>query len=181
MAKNLPQWLQITDIEQLITHLPSQNKKDFVHLMYLLGLRLAELCLLEKKQVNLGAKLVTIIGKGNRQRLLPLTEQAFLIISRYMSAPGPYLFTNAFGEPFQARRVREWMAEAGKAADVGHVHPHMLRHSKATHLLDDGMSLPRLQRFLGHASEVTTSIYTHTSVEGMRKDLANASSALVRF
>lgn len=149
-------------------------------LLYGGGLRISELVSLDMGQVDLGEGEAIIHGKGSKERIVLFGEPAMQALERYLEAgrptlhaaassraarhTTPALFLNKFGERLTARSVQSLIkrhaAAAGIAADV---HPHLLRHSFATHLLDGGADLRIVQDLLGHSSANTTQIYTHVS------------------
>jgi len=150
-----------------------------LELLYAGGLRISELTSLDVGQVNLGDGSAIIHGKGAKERLVLFGEPAMRAIETYLEAGRPALrsaignrkseigdplFLNRFGNRLTARSVQMLIKRhaiaAGIAADV---HPHLLRHSFATHLLDGGADLRIVQDLLGHSSANTTQIYTHVS------------------
>ena len=142
-------------------------------------MRLAELRGIRLEQLHLEAGFINVIGKGNKERVVPLGRQAVAAIQRYLDAGRPKLVTrrspaNLFltqrGTPFAANtmwgRVKRRVKYAGIERNVT---PHMLRHSFATHLLEHGADLRIIQELLGHASISTTEIYTHVAGSRLRE------------
>jgi len=180
----LPRSLTPGEVERLIeaaNGVQPRNLRDraLVELLYGAGLRVSEAVGLERGSVDLEERIVRCVGKGDRERLVPLGREAVEAVRRYLSRGRPYLdrrhrpelFLNAQGGAltragafFVLRRVA---LKAG--LDPGRVHPHLLRHSFATHLLEGGADLRSVQEMLGHADLGTTEIYTHVS-EKRRRD-----------
>ncbi len=155
-----------------------------LELLYGSGLRVAELCALCPADLDLPQARVRVTGKGNKQRLLPLSEPAVSAVRRYREAhrtageagaeavlveDGP-LFRNQRGNPLSPRDVRRILDR--RAAEP--THPHALRHTFATHLLDGGADLRSVQELLGHESLGTTQIYTHVSRRRLRSIIESA-------
>jgi len=146
-----------------------------MELLYASGIRVSELCGLDAGDVDDGRRTVRVLGKGSRERVVPIGIPAAGAVRRWQEAgrpvlaterSGPALFLGARGgrlDPRTARRVvHARVAAAGSVPDAG---PHGLRHSAATHLLEGGADLRSVQEILGHASLASTQIYTHVSVE----------------
>ena len=144
-----------------------------LELAYASGLRLSELRNIRLEQLHLEAGFVNVIGKGNKERVVPLGRQAVAAIERYLTVGRPALvnrkspanlFLSRRGTPFAA--VSLWLRIKKRVRRSGierNITPHMLRHSFATHLLEHGADLRVIQELLGHASINTTEIYTHVS------------------
>jgi integrase/recombinase XerD len=149
-----------------------------LELAYASGLRLAELRNLRLEQLRLDAGFINVIGKGNKERVVPLGRTAVAALNRYLEAGRPKLVTprspaNVFltrrGTPFAAVTLWSHIKMRVKHADIArNVTPHMLRHSFATHLLEHGADLRVIQELLGHASISTTEIYTHVAGSRLR-------------
>ena len=149
-----------------------------VELLYGAGLRVSEAVGLERGSVDLDERLVRCIGKGSKERIVPIGRQATDALRRYISRGRPYLdrrgrglFLNARGGPLTRAGVflilRRLAEKAGLEAD--RVHPHLLRHSFATHLLEGGADLRSVQEMLGHADLATTELYTHVTDKRRRE------------
>jgi integrase/recombinase XerC len=149
----------------------AQRDQAVLELLYGCGLRVAELCGLDIGDLDLDARTVTVLGKGDRQRMVPMHECCANVLARWLSGPrsvliGPKtppgaVFVNRRGGRLGTRDVRRILDRL--SADP--VHPHALRHTFATHLLDGGADLRIVQELLGHASLQTTQVYTHVSKE----------------
>jgi integrase/recombinase XerD len=181
--KRLPKALSSQEIEKLLTPENPETPQSLcdqaiLELAYASGLRLAELRDVRLEQLHLDAGFINVIGKGNKERVLPLGKKAVTALDRYISVARPKLVTsrspaNVFltkrGTPFAAvtlwLRIKQRVRRAGIARNVT---PHMLRHSFATHLLENGADLRIIQELLGHATIATTEIYTHVAGNRLR-------------
>ncbi|TPG37386.1 tyrosine recombinase XerC [Mycolicibacterium hodleri] len=149
-----------------------------VEMLYATGIRVSELCGLDVDDVDVGRRVLRVLGKGNKQRTVPFGEPALRSFTSWLadgrpalvtSDSGPALLLGARGgriDPRQARTVvHQTMAAVDGAPDIG---PHGLRHSAATHLLEGGADLRVVQELLGHSSLATTQLYTHVTVARLR-------------
>jgi len=182
--KRLPKALSNEEVARLLTPPAQETANDLcvqaiLELAYASGLRLAELRNLRLEQLHLDAGFINVIGKGNKERVVPVGRQAVESLNRYLAAGRPKLVTskspaNVFltgrGTPFA--HVTMWQRIKGrvKFAGIGrNITPHMLRHSFATHLLEHGADLRVIQELLGHASISTTEVYTHVAGSRLRE------------
>jgi integrase/recombinase XerD len=174
----LPRTLSPSEAERLVEAARGTGPRDLrdralVELLYGAGLRVSEAVGLEKASVDLDGRLVRAIGKGSKERVVPIGRQAVEAVRRYLARGRPYLdkrhrpelFLNARGGPLT--RAGAFLILRGLAARAGlepeRVHPHLLRHSFATHLLEGGADLRSVQEMLGHADLATTELYTHVT------------------
>jgi integrase/recombinase XerD len=181
--QRLPKALTSREIEKLLTPETPETPASLcdqaiLELAYASGLRLAELRGLRLEQLHLEAGFINVIGKGNKERVVPAGKKAVAALQRYLEAGRPELVTpkspaNVFltkrGTPFAA--VTLWLRIKQRVRYAGidrNVTPHMLRHSFATHLLDHGADLRVIQELLGHASISTTEVYTHVAGSRLR-------------
>jgi integrase/recombinase XerD len=182
--KRLPKALSAQEIEKLLTPETPETPQGLcdravLELAYASGLRLAELRNVRLEQLHLEAGFINVIGKGNKERVVPLGRKAVEAIQRYLEAGRPKLVTarspaNLFltkrGTPFAPvtlwLRIKQRVRRAGIPRNVT---PHMLRHSFATHLLEHGADLRVIQELLGHANISTTEIYTHVAGNRLRE------------
>lgn len=173
----LPNYLTVSEVEKLLAQ-PDVTKEDglrdkaMLEVMYASGLRVSELIALKKADVDPASALVTVIGKGNKQRKIPIGEFALETLNQYMLLPSyfqkaklqPYIFLNRYGQKlsrqFFFKRIKHYAKLALIETEIS---PHTLRHSFATHLLENGAQLRAVQEMLGHANISTTQIYTHLS------------------
>lgn len=182
--KRLPKDLTASEIEQLLKSPAQATPRSLcddaaLELAYSCGLRLAELCGLRLEQLHLEAGFISVVGKGNKERVVPAGRRAAAAVERYLSAGRPKLVTarspaNVFltlrGTPFAP--VTMWLRIKQRTRLAGierHVTPHMLRHSFATHLLEHGADLRVIQELLGHARISTTEVYTHVARPHLRE------------
>lgn len=184
VKRKLPHVLSIEEVDQLLEQ-PNPvlhtglRDKAMLELMYATGLRVSELLSLEIDDVNLSAGFVRCFGKGRKERIVPLGQTANQWVERYLGRARPFLvkesghrllFVNARGR--KMTRQGFWKILNKHAADAGidkEVTPHMLRHSFATHLLENGADLRAVQEMLGHADISTTQIYTHLTKIRLRE------------
>lgn len=167
---------------------PEQAARDraIVELLYGTGARVSELVGLDLPQVDLERGQVRLDGKGRKQRLVPLGEPAVDALRRYLAEPREVLvagadhleleavFLGRSGRRIDRGAVYRMVRDAGMRAGVGHVTPHMLRHSYATHLLEGGADLRAVQDLLGHAALATTQSYTLVTREHLRESYTQA-------
>lgn len=185
----LPRVLRADELHQLLDE-PTVRTGDepwfvtardtaVLELLYGSGLRVGELCSLRPADVDLAARMVTVWGKGSKQRRVPVSGPAARAVASWLAdgrdamlastgadAPGT-VFVNRRGRPLSPRDVRRILDRRAPSP----THPHALRHSFATHLLDGGADVRSVQELLGHADLATTQIYTHVSRERLRRVL----------
>jgi len=174
--RRLPHALPLADVEALIAHPQGEGAlalrdRAMLELAYACGLRVSELVGLERTQLDLGGRAVQVTGKGGKTRVVPFGRAAASALAGWLERGRPALaararhdavFVNARGG--RLSRMGWWKVLRGHARGAGvtsHVHPHALRHSFATHLLEGGADLRVVQELLGHAHVTTTAIYTH--------------------
>ena len=177
-TRRLPRTLSPGEAERLIdaaqgTTPRAHRDHALVELLYGAGLRVSEAVGLERGGVDLDERFVRVLGKGGKERVVPIGRQAADALRRYLAHGRPHLdrrhrpelFLNAKGGPLtRAGAFLILRRLAGKAGlDPERVHPHLLRHSFATHLLEGGADLRSVQELLGHADLATTELYTHVS------------------
>ncbi|TMK28689.1 MAG: tyrosine recombinase, partial [Actinobacteria bacterium] len=177
-VRKLPRTLSPSEAERLIeaaagTTPRAHRDRALVELLYGGGLRVSEAVGLTKGDVDLDARIVRALGKGSKERIVPIGRPAVEALRRYLSRGRPFLdarhrpelFLNARGGPLTRAGafliLRRLAATAGLEPE--RVHPHLLRHSFATHLLEGGADLRSVQEMLGHADLATTELYTHVS------------------
>jgi integrase/recombinase XerD len=181
----LPRTLSAAEAERLIdsangTDPRALRDRALVELLYGAGLRVSEAVGLQKSSVDLDGRLVRCVGKGSKERVVPIGRQAAQALRRYLARGRPFLdsrhrpelFLNAKGGGLTRAGafliLRRLAAKAGLEPE--RVHPHLLRHSFATHLLEGGADLRSVQEMLGHADLATTELYTHVT-DGRRREL----------
>lgn len=184
VARSIPKALSEKDVEALLAAPDTdtalgQRDRAMLETLYATGLRVSELTNLQLGELNTGAGLVRIIGKGNKERLVPLGEAALSAISVYLrDARGELLRGRQSNAVFVTRRGRAmtrqafWQAIKRYAVVAGiasTLSPHTLRHAFATHLLNHGADLRSVQMLLGHSDLSTTQIYTHVARERLKQ------------
>lgn len=175
--KKLPTFITYAQVEHLfaqpqIDHLLGFRDRVILELFYSSGLRLSELAGLNRGDVNFKECLLTIAGKGKKQRLAPITSTAADWLRRYLDHPERMrleedrdaVFLNRWGKRLTPRSIDRSFAAYLKASGLSErITPHTIRHTIATHWLEKGMDLKTIQLLLGHTSLATTTIYTHVS------------------
>jgi integrase/recombinase XerC len=175
IGRTLPRVLSVAEADDLLSEPPAGvnglRDQAVLEVLYGSGLRVSEVSGLDRGDVDLKSGIVTVRrGKGSKERRVPLGEVGLRAVAAYLAATpgcGPMLFLNARGGRLSPRSIRAAVAKLGQRADVAGVHPHALRHSFATHMLDAGADLRGIQELLGHKSLSTTQRYTHVSVEAL--------------
>lgn len=185
--RTLPSVLRTDQAEALMTAAESGaaerepvalRDQVLVELLYATGIRVSELCGLDVDDLDLGRRVLRVLGKGNKERTVPFGAPAAAAVGSWLEhgrprlavdGSGPALLLGARGrrlDPRTARRVvHDAVSAVPQAADIG---PHGLRHSAATHLLEGGADLRSVQELLGHATLATTQLYTHVTVERLK-------------
>ncbi|YCM45381.1 tyrosine recombinase XerC [Verrucomicrobiaceae bacterium 227] len=188
--KPLPVVLTLTQIEELLA-LPMKSELEgqapswmrerdaaILELFYSTGLRLAELASLDVETIDTVNESVRVMGKGSKERLVPIGSFAMKAMQVYRSAAEVYegpLFISKLRKRLSTRSINSVLKKyLGQSSIAFNVTPHKLRHSFATHLLDHGADLRSVQALLGHASLSTTQIYTHVTKERLREAYTNA-------
>jgi integrase/recombinase XerD len=183
--KALPRYLSVDDVDRLIAQPDVSTPRGLrdralIELLYATGMRVSELVGLRPADVNLDASYLTCTGKGDKQRIVPIGDEAARWVREYVrdargkllgTRSSPRLFVNARGGGPGLTRVGFWKILKGYARQGGlsrTLSPHTLRHSFATHLLERGADLRAIQMMLGHADLSTTQIYTHVLEQRMR-------------
>lgn len=180
--QSLPKFLLPEEVEKLLEAPDTATDsglrdKAMLEVLYATGLRVSELVALKESDVNLDAGFVIALGKGSKERIVPLGRSAIEWVRRYLPArrrllgkrASPYLFINSRGKPLSRHAFWKLIVRYGQKANLGHVTPHLIRHSFATHLLENGADLRSVQMLLGHSDISTTQIYTHITNERLRE------------
>jgi integrase/recombinase XerC len=167
----VPRFLSEERARQVLDQPLGVRDRAVMEMLYGAGLRVGELCALDRGDVDIAGDLVAVRrGKGSQERRVPMGKVACEALGEWIAERGDHdgpLFVNARGGRISDRTVRRVVARAGTAQGAADLHPHALRHSFATHLLDAGADLRSIQELLGHASLSTTQRYTHVSVRSL--------------
>jgi integrase/recombinase XerC len=184
LDKRLPSFLTIDEMQRLlatpdVTTPQGQRDRALLELLYAAGLRVSELVGLNLEQVNLDTREIRVWGKGAKERLTLMGEPAAMALTTYLengrnrllgARKTSAVFLNRYGQRLTVRSVQSLLEGYARTAGINkRVHPHMLRHTFATHLLDGGADLRVVQELLGHVSLSSTQIYTHVSQSQARK------------
>ncbi|MBT8055805.1 MAG: tyrosine recombinase XerC, partial [Gammaproteobacteria bacterium] len=179
--RKLPQTLDADTVTRLLDFEPTTplaiRDKAIMELFYSSGLRLSELTALRWDQVDVASGLITVTGKGNKTRMVPIGTYASRALEKWQRVRGNYagydepcIFVSQRGTPISVRavqaRIRYWASRQGIPQ---HVYPHLLRHSFASHLLESSGDLRAVQELLGHADISTTQVYTHLDFQHLAR------------
>lgn len=184
LSKHLPTYLTVEEVDKLldieIKDAFSARNKSILELLYATGLRISELINLEFKNIDLNDCIVRIMGKGSKERIVPINDLAIKYLKIYVkdyrhklvkTEQNNYVYLNNHGKKMTRqgvfKMIKKRTLETGIKKDVS---PHTLRHSIATHMLENGADLRIIQEFLGHESIGTTQIYTHLTNQKLKKD-----------
>jgi integrase/recombinase XerD len=184
IERYLPETLSEPEIAKLLAAAGGKTPLEIrdraiVELLYASGLRVSELCGARLENLDLEQGFIRVIGKGNKQRLVPVGSGARKALARYLEAGRPELvgkktggeiFLSVRGRKLTNQRIWQLLVALGRRAGLDKdVHPHLLRHSFATHLLQGGADLRIIQEMLGHADISTTQVYTHVDTRGLQQ------------
>jgi integrase/recombinase XerC len=180
--RRLPTFLRAGEVEALFRDPAGPGERDLrdraiLELLYSTGIRLSELTGLRVENVDLTGGLARVIGKGNRERVVPVGRAAVSALRKYAGTRssvdrrrGGPLFVSARGKPLSGRTVQRIVARRlAQVSEARHLSPHVLRHTFATHMLNAGADLRAVQELLGHASLSSTQIYTHVTTERLKQ------------
>jgi integrase/recombinase XerC len=184
LDKRLPSFLTLEEVERLL-NAPDlstplgQRDRALLELLYASGLRVSELVGLTLEQIDLETNEIRVLGKGSKERVVLMGLPAVEALKNYLEQGrnqllgkkrSQALFLNRYGQPLLERSVQRLLNQYAKKAGIGkRVHPHLLRHTFATHMLDGGADLRVVQELLGHARLTSTQIYTHVTKGQARK------------
>lgn len=184
--KRIPSFLYEEELKELFTVSDvstslGQRNQAILELLYATGMRVSELCSLKESDLDLSMDTVLVHGKGSKQRYVPFGSYAHEALITYLEdgrqklkskgkdRADTHVFLNQRGMPLTDRGVRFILTELmKKASGTLHIHPHMLRHTFATHLLNEGADLRSVQELLGHSNLSSTQVYTHVSKDSLR-------------
>ncbi|WP_338753989.1 tyrosine recombinase XerC [Bacillus sp. FJAT-52991] len=184
-AKKLPSFFYEEEMKELFAVCEGESplqirNKALLELLYATGMRVSECAAIELKDIDFEMSVILVHGKGQKQRYVPFGSFAHEALERYISEQREelmksvkkhdYLFVNHRGTPLTPRGIRYILTKLiSEASLTGTIHPHMLRHTFATHLLNNGADMRTVQELLGHAHLSSTQIYTHITKEHLRK------------
>lgn len=177
--RSIPEFLTLDQMADLLNSFDLSDPVELrnrciIEVMYACGLRLSEVATLSVDKISLKEEILVVRGKGDKERIVPFYPACGQLIEQYLKHSRPLwdkglsktLFINQKGTALSGRSIENIVKQACIRANLpNHVHPHMIRHSFATHLLDNGADLRLVQELLGHQNLSTTQIYTHVSVD----------------
>ena len=181
--KKIPETLSLSEVEALLASPNIRERqgirdKAILETLYATGMRVSEVVHLQKANVNLDIGFLRCVGKGNKERVIPLGKKAAASISRYLQVSRPhflktkaseFLFVSRLGKKLSRQSMWKMIKRYARAARIKKpIKPHILRHSFATHLLERGADLRSVQEMLGHSNISTTQIYTHINKERLK-------------
>lgn len=183
VSKRLPSFVEEKHLHELFHQIPFPEgwkgvlHKTVLQMFYATGIRLSELINLKMTQLDLHQKILKIYGKGNKERVIPISSELEAQLKIYLeersqlpSQPqGPHLFVNENGKPLGARMVQQFVKSyLSLVTTQASKSPHVLRHSFATHLMNRGADLNAVKELLGHSSLAATQVYTHNTIEKLK-------------
>jgi integrase/recombinase XerC len=183
-GQRLPEVVQEHQLRKVI--IPSEGKTEFelvrngliVEVLYVTGMRVSELANLKDSDFDFRNQSIRVLGKGNKERLIPFTHQLAASVKEYQKLrnreleknPEGYLFLTASGRQIYARLVHQIVSEALQGiTTLSKRSPHVLRHTFATHLLNNGAEINAIKELLGHASLAATQVYTHNTIDKLKE------------
>lgn len=184
IKRKLPQVLTVNEVDRLMEEpnvmVPiGLRDRAMLELMYGTGIRVSELLSIQLEDLNVMAGFLRCVGKGRKERIIPVNQTSILWVQRYLAKGRPFLlkgrtdrtmFLNAHGRKMTRQGFFKNLAQHGTRAGINkELTPHMLRHSFATHLLENGADLRAVQEMLGHSDISTTQIYTHLTKSRLRE------------
>ncbi len=183
--RKLPEYLTFDQMETLLNSFDLTNDVDIrdrcmLEVIYACGLRVSECAGLKLLDVNIKERYLSVLGKESKERMVPFYPRCAQLLEHYIKNVRPmfmknkeehgFVFVNQKGKPISSRTIQNVCEKAGIRSGIEmHVHPHMIRHSFATHLLDNGTDLRIVQELLGHENLQTTQIYTHVTQDRLTK------------
>ena len=178
IEKTLPNYLNYEDLEKLLAFPDRSNKYGLrdaliLEMLYSSGVRVSELANMKLNDIDFKERKILILGKGNKERYVYYGSKCAELLDKYLKLDhrdSPYLLIGKRSDRLNEREIRSIVTDTAKKAGIEvHVSPHTLRHTYATHMLNDGADLKSVGELLGHESLSTTQIYTHVSNERLRQ------------
>ena len=176
LPKKLPKVLTVSEVDKILMNGLTTAENAIFELLYSAGIRVSELTGLNIKNVDLSQRMIKVFGKGSKERMIPINNKCVEALKKYLKQrelislkynSKPNLFLDDKGKPITRQKVYKIIQKQGELINKK-ISPHTIRHSFATHLLERGADLRVVQELLGHASIVTTQIYTHISKNTLR-------------
>ncbi len=177
IPKRLPRVLTKSEIDTILNHKLDIESLAIIELLYSAGIRVSELINLKLNNIDLAQHVIKVFGKGSKERIVPINKRCIEILKKYLKKREikalkfdcePYLFLADNGKQISRQKVYRIIKEQGEFIHKK-ISPHTIRHSFATHLLENGADLRVVQELLGHSSIVTTQLYTHISKKTLRE------------
>ena len=182
IKKAIPSYVKVKDMNALLEQLSieandfeSQQRLLIISSFYHLGLRRAELINLQIDKVDFSKSEIKVLGKGNKERIVPVTQELKELLDTHfkfrkeMNIPGPYVFSNSKGKPLGEKWIYSMINKALGSTYADKKSPHVLRHSFATHLLQNGADINAIKELLGHSSLSATQLYAHNDIKQLKK------------
>lgn len=183
LNKRLPAFVEEKDMKTLLDYVEftddwkGRTEKLVLQLFYSTGMRLSELIGLKESQVDDSLKQIKVLGKGNKERLIPVSPELLQLLKTYarekpvqQEEKDPKLFLTEKGKPLQPRQVYGFVKQhLASVTTIQKKSPHILRHSFATHLMNNGADLNAVKELLGHSSLAATQVYTHNTIEKLKE------------
>lgn len=180
--RSLPHYLKTSEIDKVLDNtnevtLYGERNKLIVELLYVTGLRVSELVNIKLKDIDKYNKSIKILGKGSKERIVYYEDNCNKLLKKYLNNTrrkldknnSEYLLLNKFGNKLSTRMIRNILNNLTIGTSIEQIYPHMIRHTFATTMLNNGADLMTVKELLGHESINTTSIYTHVTNEQIRK------------
>lgn len=178
LSKHLPKVLSVSEVDALLSCDLSITQKAILEVLYATGLRVSELSNLKISNINLKHSYVKCFGKGSKERIVPIGKVAKEALSTYLSEreniiqvndeSKEFLFLHSDGKKITRQDIYKMIKNLGETVLKKHITPHTLRHSFATHMLENGADLRIVQELLGHSDVATTQLYTHVSKKRLK-------------